>query len=184
LTVSETKRICETFRTGWVAGAGLKPKPKTVNRRFTGRELKFAVAVADDETKGNMADLAAIAEQLGKLTVIEAAELVKKLEEAWGVTAAAPVAVAAAPAAGGAAGGAAPAAEAQTTFDVILASVPADKKIAVIKAVREVKAGLGLAEAKALVEGAPKPVLEGANKADADAAKKKLEEAGGKVELK
>jgi large subunit ribosomal protein L7/L12 len=109
---------------------------------------------------------------------------VKKLEEAWGVTAAAPVAVAAAPAAGGAAGGAAPAAEAQTTFDVILASVPADKKIAVIKAVREVKAGLGLAEAKALVEGAPKPVLEGANKADADAAKKKLEEAGGKVELK
>jgi large subunit ribosomal protein L7/L12 len=141
------------------------------------------MAVADDETKGNMADLAAIAEQLGKLTVIEAAELVKKLEEAWGVTAAAPVAVAAAPAAGGAAG-AAPAAEAQTSFDVILASVPADKKIAVIKAVREVKAGLGLAEAKALVEGAPKPVLEGANKADADAAKKKLEEAGGKVEIK
>ena len=69
-------------------------------------------------------------------------------------------------------------------FDVIVASVPADKKIAVIKAVREVKAGLGLAEAKALVEGAPKPVLEGANKADADAAKKKLEEAGAKVEVK
>ena len=76
------------------------------------------------------------------------------------------------------------AAEAKTAFDVILASVPADKKIAVIKAVREVKAGLGLAEAKALVEGAPKPVLEGANKADADAAKKKLEEAGAKVEVK
>ena len=132
--------------------------------------------------KGNMAELATIVDQLSKLTVVETAELVKKLEEAWGVTAAAPVAVAAAPAAAG--GAAAPAAEAQTTFDVILASLPADKKIAVIKAVREVKAGLGLAEAKALVEGAPKPVLEGANKADAEAARKKLEEAGAKVELK
>jgi len=132
--------------------------------------------------KGNMAELATIVDQLSKLTVVETAELVKKLEEAWGVTAAAPVAVAAAPAAAG--GAAAPAAEAQTTFDVILASLPADKKIAVIKAVREVKAGLGLAEAKALVEGAPRPVLEGANKADAEAAKKKLEEAGAKVELK
>ena len=118
---------------------------------------------------------------MSKLTVIEAADLVKKLEEKWGVTAAAPVAVAAA---GAPAGAAAPAAEAKTTFDLILASVPADKKIAVIKAVREVKIGLGLAEAKALVEGAPKPVLEGANKADTDAAKKKLEEAGGKVEVK
>ncbi|MDB6125336.1 MAG: l12: ribosomal protein bl12 [Pedosphaera sp.] len=132
--------------------------------------------------KGNMAELATIVEQLSKLTVIETAELVKQLESAWGVTAAAPVAVAAA---GGAAGGAAaPAAEAKTAFDVILVSVPADKKISVIKAVREVKAGLGLAEAKALVEGAPKPVLEGANKADSDAAKKKLEEAGAKVEVK
>jgi len=128
-----------------------------------------------------MADLANIVEELSKLTVIEAADLVKKLEEKWGVTAAAPVAVAAA---GGAAGGAAPAAAAKDTFDVIIASVPADKKIAVIKAVREVKAGLGLAEAKALVEGAPKPILEGANKADTDAAKKKLEEAGAKVEVK
>ena len=130
-----------------------------------------------------MADIGNLVEELSKLTVIEAADLVKKLEEKWGVTAAAPVAVAAAgaPAAGGAA---APAAAAKDTFDVILASVPADKKIAVIKAVREVKAGLGLAEAKALVEGAPKPVLEGANKADSDAAKKKLEEAGGKVEVK
>jgi large subunit ribosomal protein L7/L12 len=91
------------------------------------------------------------------------------------------VAAAAAAPAGGAA--AAPV-EAKTAFDVILVSVQADKKIAVIKAVREVKAGLGLAEAKALVEGAPKPVLEGANKADSDAAKKKLEEAGGKVEVK
>ena len=128
-----------------------------------------------------MADIANIVEELSKLTVLEAADLVKKLEEKWGVTAAAPVAVAAAPAAGGAA---APAAAAKDTFDVILVSAPADKKIATIKAVREVKAGLGLAEAKALVEGAPKPVLEGANKADADAAKKKLEEAGAKVEVK
>lgn len=129
-----------------------------------------------------MSDIAAIVDQLSKLTVVEAAELVKKLEAAWGVSAAAPVAVAAA--GGGATGAAAPAAEAQTTFDVIVASVPADKKIAVIKVVREVKAGLGLAEAKALVEGAPKPVLEGASKADAESAKKKLEEAGAKVELK
>jgi large subunit ribosomal protein L7/L12 len=119
---------------------------------------------------------------LGKLTVIEAADLVKQLETAWGVTAAAPVAVAAAGAAGG--GAAAPAAEAKTAFDVILVSVPADKKISAIKAVREIKAGLGLADAKALVEGAPKPVLEGANKADSDAAKKKLEDVGAKVEIK
>ncbi|MFM2294682.1 MAG: hypothetical protein RLZZ350_1095 [Verrucomicrobiota bacterium] len=127
-----------------------------------------------------MADIANIVEELSKLTVIEAADLVKKLEEKWGVTAAAPVAAAAA----GAAAGAAPAAAAKDTFDVILVSAPADKKIAVIKVVREVKAGLGLAEAKALVEGAPKPLLEGANKADSDAAKKKLEEAGAKVEIK
>jgi len=132
--------------------------------------------------KGNMADTAKLVDELSKLTVLEAAELVKKLETAWGVSAAAPVAAVAVPGAGGAA--AAPAAEAQTQFDVILASLPADKKIAVIKAVREIKAGLGLAEAKALVEGAPKPVLEGASKADADAAKKKLEDAGAKVELK
>lgn len=130
-----------------------------------------------------MADTATLVEELSKLTVMEAADLVKKLEEKWGVTAAAPVAVAAA--GGAAAGGAAaPAAAAKDTFDVILASVPADKKIAVIKVVREIKAGLGLAEAKALVEGAPKPVLEGANKADTDAAKKKLEDAGAKVEVK
>jgi large subunit ribosomal protein L7/L12 len=127
-----------------------------------------------------MADINNIVEELSKLTVLEAADLVKALETKWGVTAAAPVA-AAAPAGAAAA---APAAAAKDTFDVILVSVPADKKIGVIKAVREVKAGLGLAEAKALVEGAPKPVLEGANKADSDAAKKKLEEAGGKVELK
>src|ERR1043165_4548546 len=105
-----------------------------------------------------MADINNLVEELSKLTVIEAADLVKQLETKWGVTAAAPVAVAAA---GGGGGAAAPAAEAKTTFDVILVSAPADKKISVIKAVREVKAGLGLAEAKALVEGAPKPVLEG-----------------------
>jgi large subunit ribosomal protein L7/L12 len=129
-----------------------------------------------------MADIANIVEELSKLTVLEAADLVKQLETKWGVSAAAPVAVAAA---GGAAGGAAaPAAAAKDTFDVILVSAPADKKIAAIKAVREIKAGLGLAEAKALVEGAPKPVLEGANKADSEAAKKKLEEAGAKVEVK
>jgi large subunit ribosomal protein L7/L12 len=126
-----------------------------------------------------MAELDAIVEQLSKLTVIEAAELVKKLETAWGVSAAAPVA--AAPAGGGAA---APAAEVKTTFDVILVSTQPDKKIAVIKAVREIKTGLGLAEAKKLVEEAPKPILEGANKADSDAAKKKLEDAGAKVEIK
>jgi large subunit ribosomal protein L7/L12 len=125
-------------------------------------------------------DKAKIVEELSNATVLEIAELVKELETKWGVSAAAPVA-AAAPAAGAAA---APAAEVKTAFDVILASVPADKKIAVIKAVREVKAGLGLAEAKKLVEEAPKPVLEGANKAEADAAKKKLEDAGAKVELK
>ncbi len=130
-----------------------------------------------------MADIANLVEELSKLTVLEAADLVKQLETKWGVSAAAPVAVAAA---GGAAAGAAAAAPAaaKDTFDVILVSLPADKKIAVIKAVREVKAGLGLAEAKALVEGAPKPLLEGANKADSDAAKKKLEDAGAKVEIK
>jgi len=128
-------------------------------------------------------DKANIVEQLSNATVIEIADLVKELETKWGVTAAAPAA-AAAPGGAAAGGAAAAPAAAKDTFDVILASVPADKKIAVIKAVREVKAGLGLAEAKALVEGAPKPLLEGANKADSDAAKKKIEEAGGKVEIK
>jgi large subunit ribosomal protein L7/L12 len=130
-----------------------------------------------------MADIANLVEELSKLTVLEAADLVKQLETKWGVSAAAPVAVAAA--GGAAAGGAAAApAAAKDTFDVILVSLPAEKKISVIKAVREVKAGLGLAEAKALVEGAPKPLLEGANKADSEAAKKKLEDAGAKVEIK
>jgi large subunit ribosomal protein L7/L12 len=127
-------------------------------------------------------DKAKIVEELSTATVMEIADLVKELEAKWGVTAAAPVAMAAAGAAP--AGGAAAVAEVQTIFDVILASLPADKKIPVIKAVREVKAGLGLAEAKSLVEGAPKPVLEGVPKAEAEAAKKKLEEAGAKVEMK
>ncbi len=125
-----------------------------------------------------MADLDKIVEELSGLTVMDAANLVKKLEEKWGVSAAAPTAVAAA------GGGAAPAAEQKDTFDVILASVPADKKINVIKAVRTVKSGLGLKEAKDLVESAPKTVLEGVKKDEAEAAKKALEEAGGKVDLK
>ncbi len=127
-----------------------------------------------------MADIAAIAEELGKLTVLEAAELVKKLEEEWGVSAAAPVAAVAAPAAGGDAGGAA---EEKTDFDVVLAEAGGNK-IAVIKAVREVVPGLGLADAKKMVESAPATLVEGAAKDAAEEAKKKLEEAGAKVELK
>ena len=127
-----------------------------------------------------MADIEALVEQLGQLTVLETADLVKKLEETWGVSAAAPVAMAAAMPAGAAA----EAAEEKTAFDVVLAAVPADKKIAVIKAVREVRAGLGLADAKNLVESAPASVLEEAPKEEAETAKKKLEEAGAKVELK
>jgi len=128
-------------------------------------------------------DKTRLVEDLSSATVIEIADLVKELETKWGVTAAAPV-VMGGGGGGGGGGAAAPAAEAKTTFDVILASVDATKKVAVIKAVREVKAGLGLVEAKGLVEGAPKPILEGVPKAEADAAKKKLEEAGGKVEVK
>ena len=127
-----------------------------------------------------MADIEALVEQLGQLTVLETADLGKKLEETWGVSAAAPVAMAAAMPAGAAA----EAAEEKTAFDVVLAAVPADKKIAVIKAVREVRAGLGLADAKKLVESAPASVLEEAPKEEAETAKKKLEEAGAKVELK
>jgi large subunit ribosomal protein L7/L12 len=129
-----------------------------------------------------MADIASIVEQLSKLTVLETAELVKQLEAAWGVSGAAPVAAAAGPAAQAAAP--APVAEVKTSFDVVLEGVPTDKRIPIIKAVREVKPGLGLADAKNLVESVPKPVLEGVNKAEAEAAKKKLEDAGAKVELK
>ena len=124
-----------------------------------------------------MADLSKIVDDLSSLTVLEAAELSKMLEEKWGVSAAAPVAVAAA---GG--GAAAPAAEGKTEFTVMLMAA-GDKKIEVIKEVRAIT-GLGLKEAKDLVEAAPKAVKEGLNKADAEAAKKKLEAAGAKVELK
>ncbi|MFA5398990.1 MAG: 50S ribosomal protein L7/L12 [Dehalococcoidia bacterium] len=116
------------------------------------------------------------------MTVLELSELVKALEEEFGVSAAMPMAVAAGPAAGGASGGAAAAAEEQTDFTVILKEV-GENKIAVIKAVREVTT-LGLKEAKDLVEGAPKPVKEGINKDEAASIKKKLEESGAKVEVK
>jgi len=127
-----------------------------------------------------MADTNTIVEQLSGLTVLEIAGLVKQLEEKWGVSAAAPVAMAAAPAGGGAA---APAAEEKTTFDVILKEMGANK-IGVIKEVRGAVPGLGLAEAKALVEGAPKPIKEGVTKAEAEEIKKKVEAAGAKVEIK
>ena len=123
-----------------------------------------------------MADLQKLVDELSKLTVLEAADLSKKLEEAWGVSAAAPVAAAAA------AGPAAPAAEAQTEFTVMLLDA-GEKKINVIKEVRAIT-GLGLKEAKDLVEGAPKAVKEGVSKAEGADLKKKLEEAGAKVELK
>ena len=126
-----------------------------------------------------MADLEKIADDLSNLTVLEAAELSKLLEDKWGVSAAAPVAVAAAPGAGG---GEAAAAEEKDEFDVVLAGV-GDKKINVIKEVRAIT-GLGLKEAKDLVEGAPKPVKEGVAKDEAEEIKKKLEEAGASVELK
>jgi large subunit ribosomal protein L7/L12 len=126
-----------------------------------------------------MANLEQLVNDLSSLTVLEAAELSKMLEEKWGVSAAAPVAVAAA---GGAPAAAAEAAEEQTEFDVILATV-GDKKINVIKEVRAIT-GLGLKEAKDLVEAAPKPVKEGVNKDEAEKIKKQLEEAGATVEVK
>ena len=146
-----------------------------------GRKRPEASGRDDTERKDtNMAaSLDQIVEQLSGLTVIEAAELSKKLEEKWGVSAAAPVAMAAAPAGGA---GAAPAAEVKTTFDVVLKETGANK-IGVIKEVRAVTS-LGLKEAKDLVEGAPKTVKEGATKEEAEEIKKKLEAAGAKVELK
>jgi large subunit ribosomal protein L7/L12 len=146
-----------------------------------GRKRPEASGRDDTERKDtNMAaNLDQIVEQLSGLTVIEAADLSKKLEEKWGVSAAAPVAMAAAPA-GGAAG--APAAEVKTTFDVVLKET-GPNKISVIKEVRVVTS-LGLKEAKDLVEGAPKTVKEGATKEEAEEIKKKLEAAGAKVELK
>ncbi|HLW35519.1 MAG TPA: 50S ribosomal protein L7/L12 [Chthoniobacterales bacterium] len=127
-----------------------------------------------------MADTDKLVEQLSGLSVLEIAGLVKQLEEKWGVSAAAPVAVAAAPAGGGAA---APAVEEKATFDVILKEMGANK-IGVIKEIRGAVPGLGLAEAKALVEGAPKPIKEGVPKAEAEEIKKKVEAAGAKVEIK
>ncbi|MCE0521599.1 MAG: 50S ribosomal protein L7/L12 [Methylacidiphilales bacterium] len=130
-----------------------------------------------------MANLDTLVNDISGLTLLETSELVKLLETKLGVSAAAPVAAAAAaPAAGGAAAGA-PAAEAKTSFDVILKEVGANK-IGVIKEVRAAVAGLGLAEAKALVEGAPKTVREGATKEEAEEIKKKLEAAGAKAEIK
>ena len=123
-----------------------------------------------------MANIEQLVEELGKLTVLEAADLVKKLEETWGVSAAAPVGVAVA-------AGPAEVVEEKTEFDVVITD-GGPNKIAVIKAVREVSPGLGLADAKKLVESAPAKVLEGVSKDAAEAAKKKLEEAGAKIDLK
>src|SRR5215472_1664611 len=128
-----------------------------------------------------MAELAKLVYDLSALTVLEAAELAKMLEEKWGVSAAAPIAVAAA-GGGGAAAAAEPAAEAKTEFDVILTAF-GDKKVNVIKEVRAITS-LGLKEAKDLVEAAPKPVKEGVNKEEADKIKKQLEEAGATVEIR
>jgi large subunit ribosomal protein L7/L12 len=130
--------------------------------------------------ENKMADTNKLVEQLSGLTVLEIAGLVKELEEKWGVSAAAPVAMAAAPAGAAAA---APAAEEKTTFEVILKEMGANK-IGVIKEVRSAVPGLGLAEAKALVEGAPKTIKEGVTKQEADEIKKKVEAAGAKVEIK
>ena len=131
-----------------------------------------------------MADTDKLVDQLSGLTVLEVAGLVKQLEEKWGVSAAAPVAAAAGPAAAGPGGGAAAApAEEKSTFEVVLTEMGSNK-IAVIKEVRGAVPGLGLAEAKALVEGAPKTVKEGVTKQEADEMKKKIEAAGAKVEIK
>jgi large subunit ribosomal protein L7/L12 len=129
-----------------------------------------------------MATIEEIAEQLDKLSLLDAAKLSKLLQEKWGVSAAAPVAVAAVPGAAGAAAGGAAATEEKTEFDVVL-SAAGDKKIQVIKVVRELT-GLGLKEAKDLVDGAPKPVKEKVTKAEADDMKKKLEEQGATVQVK
>ncbi|HWB58934.1 MAG TPA: 50S ribosomal protein L7/L12 [Chthoniobacteraceae bacterium] len=129
-----------------------------------------------------MADTSTLVDQLSGLTILEVADLVKKLEEKWGVSAAAPVAAVAAPGAGGGGAAAAPAEE-KTSFDVILKEAGGNK-IGVIKEVRAAVPGLGLADAKALVESAPKPVKEGVTKEEAEEIKKKIEAAGAKVEIK
>jgi large subunit ribosomal protein L7/L12 len=129
-----------------------------------------------------MANVDQIAEELDKLTLLEAAQLSKLLQEKWGVSAAAPMAMAGGPAAGSAAAGAGAAAEEKTEFDLVLMAA-GDKKIQVIKVVRELT-GLGLKEAKDLVDGAPKPVKEKVTKAEADDMRKKLEEQGATVQVK
>ena len=128
-----------------------------------------------------MADNKALVDQIVGLSLLDAADIVKQLEEKLGISAAAPVAMAAAPAAGG--GAAAPAVEEKATFDVILKEMGSNK-IGVIKEIRGAVPGLGLAEAKALVESAPKPIKEGVPKAEAEEIKKKVEAAGAKVEIK
>jgi large subunit ribosomal protein L7/L12 len=152
-----------------------------VPRRSGGCRTEIPGGSGGDDTEqgeyNQMANIDTLVEELGKLTVLEAVDLVKKLEETWGVSAAAPVAMMAGPAA------AAEAVEEKTEFDVVLAEIGANK-IAVIKAVREVAPGLGLADAKKLVESAPAKVLESVGKDAAEAAKKKLEESGAKIELK
>lgn len=135
-----------------------------------------------NEGENDMADTNALVDQLSGLTVLEIAGLVKELETKWGVSAAAPVAMAA-PAGSGGGGAAAAPAEEKTTFDVVLKEMGANK-IGVIKEVRGAVPGLGLAEAKALVEGAPKTLKEGVTKAEAEEIKKKIEAAGAKVEIK
>jgi large subunit ribosomal protein L7/L12 len=136
---------------------------------------------ARQSEKNKMADTDKLVEQLSGLSVLEIAGLVKTLEDKWGVSAAAPVAAAAGPAAGG--GAPAAAAEEKTTFEVVLKEMGGNK-IGVIKEIRSAVPGLGLAEAKALVEGAPKTIKEGVTKAEADEIKKKVEAAGAKVEIK
>jgi large subunit ribosomal protein L7/L12 len=148
-------------------------------RRLSGLILRKLSEAAMEENK-HMADTNALVDQLSGLTVLEIAGLVKELETKWGVSAAAPVAMAA-PAGGG--GAAAAPVEEKTTFDVILKEMGANK-IGVIKEVRGAVPGLGLAEAKALVEGAPKTLKEGVTKAEAEEIKKKIEAAGAKVEIK
>ena len=148
--------------------------------------LKFPKAFGGGNwRKQKMADTDKLVEQLSGLSVLEIAGLVKQLEEKWGVSAAAPVAVATGPAAAGAAGGGAAAAPAEekSTFEVILKEMGSNK-IGVIKEVRAAVPGLGLAEAKALVEGAPKTIKEGVTKEEAEEIKKKIEAAGAKVEIK
>src|SRR4030095_8659819 len=164
-------------------GRGYRSKRNCPSRWLSALILrKLSEAATGGKTK--MADTDKLVEQLSNLSVLEIAGLVKQLEEKWGVSAAAPVAVAAGPPAGGAAAGAAaPAAEEKTSFDVVLTEMGANK-IAVIKEVRSAVPGLGLAEAKALVEGAPKTIKEGVTKQEADEIKKKVEAAGAKVDIK